>query len=153
MPSTKRYSFLKQLLHPLLYVASGLYGSGVRFRLWLYRRHLLPTRTLPLKVISIGNLTAGGTGKTPHTALLARYLQKKGIKTAVLSRGYRGTKVKEGAVISDTGSIPGTLEEGWGGALLVGPKTARNTGGGWQGSLSLGIAVFSAMANRMGYPG
>ncbi len=112
MTNTKRYSFLKQLLRPLLYVASGLYGSAVRVRLWLYRRHLLTTRSLPLKVISIGNLTAGGTGKTPHTALLARYLQKKGIKTAVLSRGYRGTKVKEGAVISDTGSIPGTLEEG-----------------------------------------
>jgi tetraacyldisaccharide 4'-kinase len=112
MPSSKRYSFLKKLLHPLLYVASVLYGSGVRFRLWLYRRHFLATQSLPLKVISIGNLTAGGTGKTPHTALLACYLREKGFKTAVLSRGYRGTKVKEGAVISDTGSIQGTLEEG-----------------------------------------
>ena len=69
-------------------------------------------RGLPLKVISIGNLTAGGTGKTPHAALVARYLQDQGIKTAVLSRGYRGTKMKEGAVISDRESIRGTLEEG-----------------------------------------
>ena len=112
MPNTKRYFSGKQLLHPLLWWASGLYGSGMRFRFWLYRRHLLTTRGLPLKVISIGNLAAGGTGKTPHAALVARYLQKKGIKTAVLSRGYRGTKVKEGAVISDTGSLRGTLEEG-----------------------------------------
>jgi tetraacyldisaccharide 4'-kinase len=112
MPTTKCYLILKQLLHPLLFAASGLYGSVVRFRLWLYRRHLLPTRSLPLKVISIGNLTAGGTGKTPHTALLARYLRGKGIKTAVLSRGYRGAMEKEGAVISDTESLRGTLEEG-----------------------------------------
>jgi tetraacyldisaccharide 4'-kinase len=112
MPTTKRYLFLKQLLHPILYAASGLYGSGVRFRLWLYYRHLLPIRSLPLKVISVGNLTAGGTGKTPHTALLACYLREKGIKTAVLSRGYRGTKEKKGAVISNTESIQGTLEDG-----------------------------------------
>ncbi|MBI4768116.1 MAG: tetraacyldisaccharide 4'-kinase [Deltaproteobacteria bacterium] len=103
---------MKQLLYPLLYAASGLYGFGVRVRLWLYRRHLLSTRNLPLRVISIGNLTAGGTGKTPHTALVARYLRGKGIKIAVLSHGYRGTKVTEGAVISDMGSILGTLEEG-----------------------------------------
>jgi tetraacyldisaccharide 4'-kinase len=109
---TSTNSFWKYLLTPLLYIASRLYGFGVRFRLWLYRRHLLTTRRLPLKVISIGNLTVGGTGKTPITALVARYLQRKGIKTAVLSRGYRGTKVKEGAVISDPGSIKGTLEEG-----------------------------------------
>jgi tetraacyldisaccharide 4'-kinase len=112
VPETYRHFLVRQLLHPFLYASSVLYGAGVRFRLWLYRRHFLPTRSLPLKVISIGNLAAGGTGKTPHAALVVRYLQKKGIKTAVLSRGYRGTKVKEGAVISDTGSIRGTLEEG-----------------------------------------
>lgn len=112
MFNTKRYLFLRRLLYPLLRVASFIYGLGIRFRLWLYQRHLLPTRSLPLKVISIGNLIAGGAGKTPHTALLARYLQNKGIKTAVLSRGYGGTKMKRGAIISDGGSLLGTVEEG-----------------------------------------
>ncbi len=112
MINNKHYFFKKQLLQPILCVFSGLYGSGIRCRLWLYQRHLLPTQTLPLKVISIGNLVTGGTGKTPHTALVARYLQNKGIKTAVLSRGYRGKKMKEGGVISDRSSIRGTLEEG-----------------------------------------
>jgi tetraacyldisaccharide 4'-kinase len=107
-----RHFFMRQLLHPFLYAASVLYGVGVRFRLWLYRRNFLTSRRLPLKVISIGNLSVGGTGKTPHAALVVRYLQKKGIKAAVLSRGYRGTKMKEGAVISDTESLRGTLEEG-----------------------------------------
>ena len=104
---------MRQLfMYPLLLLASGLYGVGVRLRLWLYRRHLLKTRRLPLKVISIGNLAAGGSGKTPHVALLADFLQKKGIKTAVLSRGYRGTKMRQGAIISDGSTVSGTLEKG-----------------------------------------
>ena len=102
---------MKQLLFPLLWIGTGLYGLGVRLRLVSYRFHLLPTSRLPLKVISIGNLAVGGTGKTPHAALLARYLQRKGIKAAVLSRGYRGTKMKKGAVISDGKSLLGTVEE------------------------------------------
>ena len=102
----------KQALFPLIWFGSILYGFGIRLRLLLYRLHILPTRSLPLKVISIGNLAAGGTGKTPHAALLAGYLQKKGVKVAVLSRGYRGTKMKEGAVISDGRSLLSTVEEG-----------------------------------------
>jgi len=108
----EKTSWIKQILFPLSWVAAGLYGFGVRFRLWLYRRQILLSRSLPFKVISIGNLTAGGTGKTPHTALLAGYLHQKGIKTAVLSRGYGGTKIKKGAVISDGQSMVSTVEEG-----------------------------------------
>jgi tetraacyldisaccharide 4'-kinase len=105
-------SWKKQFLFPLSWVAAGLYGFGVHFRLWLYRSRVRTIRRLPLKVISIGNLTAGGTGKTPHTALIAGHLHRKGLKTAVLSRGYGGTKMKEGAVISDEQSLVGTVEEG-----------------------------------------
>lgn len=102
----------KQLLYPLAWSITVLYGLGVRLRLWLYRVHLLPTRRLPIKVISVGNLVVGGTGKTPHTALLALFIQKKGLKTAVVSRGYRGTAMKKGAVISDGHALLGTVEEG-----------------------------------------
>jgi tetraacyldisaccharide 4'-kinase len=107
-----RTSWITQCLFPLIWVAAGLYGFAVRFRLWLYDRQILPSRHLPLKVISIGNLTAGGTGKTPHTALIASCLYQKGIKTAVLSRGYGGTKMKQGAIISDGQTLVGTVEEG-----------------------------------------
>ncbi|MFH0788049.1 MAG: tetraacyldisaccharide 4'-kinase [Pseudomonadota bacterium] len=103
--------WIKRGLFPLSRLGAGLYGIGVCLRLWLYRLRLLPSRRLPLKVISIGNLLVGGTGKTPHAALLARYLQEKGRKVAILSRGYRGTKMKKGAVISDGQSLSGTLEE------------------------------------------
>ena len=107
-----KISRIKRWWFPLGRLAAGLYGLGVHLRLSLYRRHLLPTQSLPLKVISIGNLSVGGTGKTPHAALLAGYLRIKGHKTAIVSRGYRGTKEKKGAVISDGRSLLATLEEG-----------------------------------------
>jgi tetraacyldisaccharide 4'-kinase len=92
-------------------LAAFLYGLAVRFRLRLYQKGFLPTRRLPFRVISIGNLIAGGTGKTPHTALLAGYLQKKGMKTAILSRGFRGTGMRHGAVVSDGQAIRSTVQE------------------------------------------
>ncbi|MBA4394137.1 MAG: tetraacyldisaccharide 4'-kinase [Desulfobacca sp.] len=107
-----RTIWAKRLLFPLSWMGAQLYGLGVGLRLWLYRLQLLPSRRLPLKVISIGNLVVGGTGKTPHAALLGGYLHKKGIRVAILSRGYRGTKMKTGAVISDGLSMLGTVEEG-----------------------------------------
>ena len=145
-----RTAWKKQALFPLIWFGSILYGFGVRLRLLLYRFHLLPTRRLSLKVISIGNLVAGGTGKTPHAALLAGYLQEKGIKTAVLSRGYRGTKMKEGAVISDGRSLLGTVEEGGEEPYLLAQKLPGIPVVSREGSLSFGNALCPEMANRMG---
>jgi tetraacyldisaccharide 4'-kinase len=105
-------TWIKIILFPLSWAAAQLYGQGVRLRLWLYRRQFFTARHLPLNVISIGNLVVGGTGKTPHTALLAAYLQKKGLRVAVLSRGYRGKKMKTGAVISNDRTVTGSLEDG-----------------------------------------
>ena len=93
-------------------VAAGLYRLGVALRLGVYQRGWLPVRRLPLKVISIGNLVVGGTGKTPHVALIAEYFSHRGKKVAILSRGYRGKKSGPGAVISTPERIIGTVEEG-----------------------------------------
>jgi tetraacyldisaccharide 4'-kinase len=93
-------------------LAGGLYGLGIAARLALYRRDWLPVRRLPYPVISVGNLTVGGSGKTPHTALIAGYFQKKGVRVVVLSRGYGGEKSREGAVIATDREIVGTVEEG-----------------------------------------
>ena len=72
-------------------VLAGIYGLGARARRRLYAQGWLQTKCLPAPVISVGNLTVGGTGKTPMTACLARLLQGQGYKVAILSRGYGGT--------------------------------------------------------------
>ncbi len=65
----------------------------MQLRLWLYRKRLLRERTLGCLVISIGNLTVGGTGKTPVVEKFARALQAGGRRVAILSRGYKSKKL------------------------------------------------------------
>ena len=60
-------------------------------RVWLYARGILRTKKLPGTVISVGNLTVGGTGKTPMVLWIAERLAAEGKSTAILTRGYRGT--------------------------------------------------------------
>jgi tetraacyldisaccharide 4'-kinase len=67
-----------------------LYGLGARGRRSLYDHGWLQPKRLPCPVLSIGNLVAGGTGKTPMTALLAQRFQAAGCRLAILSRGYGG---------------------------------------------------------------
>ncbi len=63
-------------------------GPIARLRRTLHRTGVLRSGSLPRPVLSLGNLTVGGTGKTPHVQFLARWLTGRGIKVAVLSRGY-----------------------------------------------------------------
>ncbi len=67
---------------------SAIYGGVVRTRNALYDRGVLRARRLQAAVISVGNLSAGGSGKTPFVLLLGELLQARGIKFDVLSRGY-----------------------------------------------------------------
>jgi tetraacyldisaccharide 4'-kinase len=67
---------------------SWLYGEIAELRNKLFDWRILPSETFSIPIISIGNLTVGGTGKTPHTEYLIRLLSKK-YKIAVLSRGYK----------------------------------------------------------------
>ncbi len=75
-------------INPWLYPASWLYGCGVWLRNRLFDHGILHERTFDVPVICVGNITVGGTGKTPHTEYLIRLLQKD-YKVAVLSRGYK----------------------------------------------------------------
>ena len=68
---------------------SKLYTSLVQGRLYLYRRRYLRSQELGCPVVSIGNLTVGGTGKTPVAEMLARELTSRGRRVAILSRGYK----------------------------------------------------------------
>lgn len=88
------------VLFPLV-VVSWVYGVGVWIRAILYQRGLFKTRQLPCRVMSVGNITLGGTGKTPLVAVLARELLKQGMHVGILSRGYKGSKEKHGGVLSD----------------------------------------------------
>jgi tetraacyldisaccharide 4'-kinase len=77
---------LAGLLKIFLYLACLIYGLIVRLLIFIYR--LKPHR-LNCKVISVGNITLGGTGKTSLVAFIAKYLKGQGHKVAILSRGYK----------------------------------------------------------------
>ena len=68
---------------------TGIYGAASAFRNTLYDHHLLSSRRLERTVISVGNLSVGGSGKTPFVIALGELLQARGIRFDVLSRGYR----------------------------------------------------------------
>jgi tetraacyldisaccharide 4'-kinase len=74
----------------LLWPLSLLYGVIVRVRVWLYANGWLKQRRLKSPVVSVGNLTVGGTGKTPMVIWLAERFLAEGKRVAILSRGYRG---------------------------------------------------------------
>ena len=78
-----------RMLLAFLKFASCLFAAGVAIRYFLYRTGLKRRYPLGIQVISIGNVTAGGTGKTPVTEIFARTLAAEGRKVAILSRGYR----------------------------------------------------------------
>jgi tetraacyldisaccharide 4'-kinase len=82
----------------LLSVGYGLAAQKRRRRVELKQQIV---QKLPCPVISVGNITLGGTGKSPMTVYIARLLQRQGFRPAVLSRGYRGGAEKSGGVVSD----------------------------------------------------
>jgi tetraacyldisaccharide 4'-kinase len=85
----RRTGFRAGLLRGILYTLSFVYERIVQLRLYSYRKRIFRERTLGCLVISIGNLTVGGTGKTPIVEKFARALQGGGRRVAILSRGYK----------------------------------------------------------------
>jgi tetraacyldisaccharide 4'-kinase len=80
---------------------SPFYARLMRLREWAYATGRLASVRLPCPVVSIGNLSLGGTGKTPHVQALVRWLSERGLRPAVVSRGYGGTAGRGPAVVSD----------------------------------------------------
>jgi tetraacyldisaccharide 4'-kinase len=85
----------------LLFLSSLLYAATVRIRASLYRFGIFRHHRLSRPVISVGNLTVGGTGKTPAVISLAAFFKSKGFRPAVLSRGYAGRSSSPVNVVSD----------------------------------------------------
>ncbi|MFH7319041.1 tetraacyldisaccharide 4'-kinase [Desulfurivibrio sp. D14AmB] len=113
--TSRRLRFLFLLGLPF----SPLYDLAMRLRARLYHHGLLRRHKMAVPVISVGNLTMGGTGKTPLVIYIARLLEAMGLKPAILSRGYGRQSIRgeEGRVVVVADGSPG-------GELLAGPERA-----------------------------
>ncbi len=89
------------LLAYLLSIFSTGFSGIVRIRESLYKKRIFKSEKLPCTVISIGNITTGGTGKTPMTIYMAELIQDLGLSVAVVSRGYKGRAEKKGGIVSN----------------------------------------------------
>jgi tetraacyldisaccharide 4'-kinase len=85
----ERHDFRAKLTRAVLFGGSKVFQVAVKIRRWLYNIRILRDKTLGVQVIAIGNLTVGGTGKTPVVEKFARELRDAGRNVAILSRGYR----------------------------------------------------------------
>ena len=95
-----------------LSMVSKVYGGVVKLRRNFYKKAVFKSKRLPCSIISIGNITVGGTGKTPMTIYIAKVIKQLGYNVVVISRGYKGKAEKIGGIVSD------------GKALLMTPEVA-----------------------------
>ena len=82
-----------------LSVAAFIYGLGVKAVLWAYKKEWLKQKGVNSRVVCIGNITAGGTGKTTAVLLCAEKLSRADVRTAIVSRGYKRSKKKNEVVV------------------------------------------------------
>ena len=92
----RRHGVRALVLRGILYALSFAYDRLVQLRLYFYRKRIFRERALGCLVISVGNLTVGGTGKTPIVEKFARALEAGGRRVAILSRGYKSMPRKRG---------------------------------------------------------
>ena len=95
MPSLEQYWYRTSPAHLILLPASWLFGALSALRRFLYRSHILESFKLPVPVVVIGNISVGGTGKTPLTLAIAEQLARQGYRPAIISRGYGGNHVQQ----------------------------------------------------------
>ncbi len=92
-------------LLPLLVPLSWLYSGIVRFRNLLYDWDLLPVHWVPAPVVSVGNVTVGGTGKTPIVIFLSKLYEEKGKRVGILTRGYGRVSKKTALVFGSKANV------------------------------------------------
>ena len=95
----------------LFILLSWIYGAGVWLRNWLYALGVFKARTLPCRVISVGNITVGGTGKTPAVIALAKHLRAEKVRVAILLRGYKRQSREKITIVSDGERMCASLKE------------------------------------------
>lgn len=97
---------VKKVLTCILTPLSWLYGMVTSARNWMFDNHILKEEEFPVPVISVGNITVGGTGKTPHTEYIVRMLSSE-YSIAVLSRGYK--RKTRGFLMANSNSTPESI--------------------------------------------
>lgn len=102
-----------------LHMLSWLYGLGVTSILTMYKYGLIKQRKLGCRVISLGNITVGGTGKTPTAQRLAAAIRDMGYKVVILNRGYRASWKEEVGLVSDGEKIYMSVSEAGDEAYLL----------------------------------
>jgi tetraacyldisaccharide 4'-kinase len=112
-------------MKPALLVFSSLSRSASRVKNFLYDRGLLRPRRAPLPVISVGNLSLGGTEKTPLSIELLNRLITMGRRPALVSRGYKGRWERTGGMVSDGRTVFGTWKDGGDEPTLVARSVPR----------------------------
>src|SRR5512141_1973742 len=106
------------VVRAILFAMSGVFRVAIKIRRFLYNVRILRDSTLGVQVIAIGNLTVGGTGKTPVVEKFARELQSQGRTVAILSRGYRskppplGKRVLNKVLFRDDTTPPRVVSDG-----------------------------------------
>jgi len=114
-----QHSRFDRLLMLFLEAFSWIYGLGVVIKLMFYRMGLFHQFKLPCLVISLGNITVGGTGKTPTAQKLATLIRDMGYRVAILNRGYRATWNEKIGVVSDGHKIYMTVSQAGDEAYLL----------------------------------
>ncbi|HEV2904778.1 MAG TPA: tetraacyldisaccharide 4'-kinase, partial [Pyrinomonadaceae bacterium] len=97
---------------------SLVYGAAVKVRSALYRNGILKTQSVGVPVISVGNITTGGTGKTPLVEWIASHLAARGHRVCVLTRGYRRAS-SERVLVSDGERIVADTHESGDEAIML----------------------------------
>lgn len=92
------------LVFPFLVFFSALYSCLIRLRNFLYDKSFLKIHSLDARVVSVGNITVGGTGKTPIVQVLAEQAIRLGLRPGVIARGYKGQR-RNGRIINDEGRM------------------------------------------------
>jgi tetraacyldisaccharide 4'-kinase len=124
----ERRDWKANLTRSALFGGSKVFHVAVKVRRWLYNFRILRDKTLGVQVIAIGNLTVGGTGKTPVVEKFARELRDAGRNVAILSRGYRSrpvpvhTKLLNKILLRDDQTPPRVVSDGK--SLLLDSETA-----------------------------
>ncbi|MBR5626257.1 MAG: tetraacyldisaccharide 4'-kinase [Thermoguttaceae bacterium] len=112
--SGRQKGFIANLLRKILSVFALLYQAVTSVRNWLYDHNWLKSRSVGCPSVSVGNITMGGTGKTPFVAWIARFYLTRKVRPGLISRGYKAEKQQKSDILyhnSAENSSPETFQQ------------------------------------------